>query len=229
MSILINENGADLFTIPNESWVVINQWVGEIFTGRGFVPVLTKVLPAYPAGLKSCELWTTKTYPQLILQSEKLSTYAKQAIDDFSDLNTKVKSIRETPVPVAIQHQTIAVLDALIKRTAPLAKDFSILENQLSDFLTANIQLRKQMDTEIEAAFFEKETLVFEQALRRLNGTWLALYDDLRNVNSTPIDPTLPFIESLNIDAAIIQWENIQKEAEAFPIMAVNQEELWEF
>ncbi len=234
MSILINKNGADLFVISKAAWSAMNTRVGEVLAGTLIPKAVVKEISVYPKLLSSCDLWKNTTFPQLISQSERMSLYARTAAEDFKDLNAKVKLVKGTSLPKNLQLETVKVLSTLQRNTMLLATGFETIESQLSDFLTYNKACDKALMAYVEKSgsslalnSLESDIASFEKALSGLKGTWMALANDLSNGMKAPIDVTLPFIESLNIDAAVIQWENIVQEAQAFPSMAQRQEELW--
>lgn len=236
MSVLINENGADLFRVPVAAWSSIISRVREIFTGTVFTKLLSEIIPVYPELLAACHLFKETTFPGLIQEAVKLSAYAREAIADFSTLNAKVQSISGTTVPMDIQNQTIELLKALQERTSPLATSFSILETQLNDFISLNVQYGQEVHALVQRdnlpilPDIEQEIKTVQNALFRMNGTWMSLSNDLENVLRTPIDLTMSFMEALNIDAAIIEWKSIQEETAAFSsvVKEIEALELWE-
>ncbi len=236
MSVLINENGADLFRVPVATWSSIISRIREVFTGTVFTKLLSEIIPVYPELLAACHLFKETTFPGLIQEAVKLSAYAREAIADFSTLNAKVQSISGTKVPMDIQNQTIELLRALQERTSPLAISFSTLETQLNDFLSLNVQYGQEVHALVQRdnlpilSDIEQEIRTVQNALFRISGTWMSLSDDLENVLSTPIELTMPFMEALNIDAAIIEWKSIQEETAAFSsvVKEIEALELWE-
>ena len=233
MSILINKNGADLFVVSKAAWLTMNTRAEKVLAGTLVSKDVEKEIAVYPKLLSSCELWQKNTFPQLIIQAERMSLYAWSAAEDFKDLNAKIKLVEGNSLPENLQFETAKKLATLKRNTMLLATSFSIEENQLSDFITYNKVFDKEWMAYVEKSgsklvsnALDSDIQAVEKALSGLKGTWISLSNDLSNAMKVPIDITLPFIESLNIDAAVIQWDSMVHEAKAFVSMAGTQEEL---
>ena len=231
---LASNSLGQIFTIPASDWTVINRRVGVVLSETQIQTYLQQYLGGYAALLASCRLWTTNTFPGLISQSQALVGYATTAIANFSGLNTAVEGIsqKEGGVPEDVQQQTTALLQKLASDTAPLAAAFAALSKEMLAFL-GDMQV---VDEQVAAHKDQLGTFwtpvgayitSLENAAGLVTGEWQAITDDLNNTLASPIDVTMPFLESLNIDAAIVSWQNAQAEAAAFPAMAANQQQYW--
>ena len=232
MSSLANESVASLFSIPTSQWTAINQRVGAVFSVESIAPVISKDLPGYMSLLSSSRLWQSTTFNGLISVSGSIAQYADTAITNFTNLNSQVQGISGNSVPINIQNLTLTVLNQLVTDTAPIVVNTTQLSNALKIFLTENqvvdaeIALNKQSLGSFWAPLGAIITTV-ENAAGTVTGTWKAILDDLNNTVAKEITVTLPFIESLNIDAALVSWQNVKTIASAFPANMANQENYW--
>jgi hypothetical protein len=233
---LANNATGNVYAIPLADWTAINIRVGTVLAltqllGEGAV---TSMLPHYPALLGSSQVWQQTTFVGLITQSQALNSYAAKAITNFGTLNTTVKEVMQhtSTVPDSLKQMTTDALHQLAKDTTPLAAAFNGLFTQMLTFLTNN------QVVDVEAAKYKDQLGNFwapvgdsikalEDAAGLVTGNWKAITDDLNNVLASPIDVTMPFIESLNIDAALVSWQSVQAEAGAFAGIVSGQEEYW--
>jgi len=232
---LANSNVVSIFTIPATDWTVINKRVGLVLEIAPIKQTIISYIPSYPALLQSSTIWKQTTFAALITQSAQLAGYAATAITNFSSLNDAVKKITDPAgkVPAAIQQQTAALLQRLSADTAPLVTAFNTLSGQVLQFLNDN----EVVDGQIAAhknqlgVFWAPVGAVataLENAASLVTGTWNAIRDDLSNTAVLPVAVTMPFIESLNLDAAIVCWKSIQAAATAFAATVANQQQYWQ-
>jgi hypothetical protein len=233
---LADNSTGNVYAIPAADWTAINKRVGSVAV---LIPIMgeaavTSMLSHFPALVNSCSVWKQTTFHGLIYQSQALYTYTGKAITNFGKLNTTVKEVMQgaSTVPDSLKQMTTAALQQLATDTAPLATAFNSLSAQMITFLSDN----EVVDG--EAAKY-KDTLgnfwaplgdsikALEDAAGLVTGNWRAINDDLNNVLASPIDVTMPFIESLNIDAALVSWQSVQAEAGVFAGMVSGQEQYW--
>jgi hypothetical protein len=226
---------SDMFTIPVNDWTAINKRVGEIMASVNIKDYISSVLPGYPDLLTSSTQWKNSTFSQLISQSKQLSNYADEAIANFTALNNNVKASLQagnTKVPNDLQQQTISALEKLRKDTLPLENTSTTLSSEVLTFLNCNIvvdnQMLKYKDT--LDSFWDpigKNINTLEHAAGNVTSVWSAITDDLNNTLNAPITVDFAFITSLNIDAAIVNWQNVKTESIAFPSLTSGQEYYW--
>ncbi|HKX85232.1 MAG TPA: hypothetical protein VJL37_01075 [Flavobacterium sp.] len=226
---------SDMFTIPVNDWTAINKRVGEIMASVNIKDYISSVLPGYPDLLTSSTQWKNTTFSQLIDQSKQLSNYADEAIANFTALNNNVKASLQagnTKVSNDLQQQTISALEKLRKDTLPLENTSTTLSSEVLTFLNCNIvvdnQMLKYKDT--LDSFWDpigKNINTLEHAAGNVTSVWSAITDDLNNTLNAPITVDFAFITSLNIDAAIVNWQNIKAESIAFPSLTNGQEYYW--
>ena len=229
---LVNESVGSIFTIPNKDWVKINKRVGEVLSVQKIQNMIVEYLPDYPALLASSKMWKRSTFQNIINQSKALAEYADSAITMFTSLNSKVKKVEGNIVPDSLKVETQNVLKILADNTTTLANTSNSLSEQVLKFLQDN----ERVDVEIEA---NKEKLgifwadighiisALEKAAGLVAGSWKAITDDLNNTLASPIEVTMPFIESLNIEAALVSWTSLKSEALNFSASVKDQSQYW--
>lgn len=235
---LASNSVVNIFMIPASSWTVINQRVGIVLKASPYQVFFNQLVPSYPNLLTSSQLWQSSTFNSLISQSQALATYAATAISSFSHLNVDVKAAIQSgsgTVSDSLKQETIAILQKLSSDTTALAASTDLITQQVLTFLNNN----KVVDNEVEQHkdIFDEfginwntvtdYLITLENDIGLVTGGWSAISDDLKNTLSNSVDLSIPFIESLNIDAAIVTWQNIQNEASAFTALVAGQTQYW--
>ena len=234
MTPLAQPTTAEIFTIPAADWTAINKRVGTVSILERYEPFVSKTLPGFPALVASSALWANTTYDGLVNQSRVLADYAGRAISTFGDLSAAVKQVpAATPPPPSLQERTTAALAALAESTGPLAAAFNSLSGQVQEFLTTN----KAVDAQFAAAEGAKfgvfwapvatQFALLENAAGRVMGDWNAITSDLATLQRPAIDVTMEFIESLQLDAALVAWTSVRSEAGAFASHTSGQKQYW--
>lgn len=229
---LANHSTAQLFSIPAEDWTAINQRVGEVLYVKNIQAYITQYLPGYAALLNSSQVWKDNTFNGLVSEATNIANYAATAITNFNRLNEQVKQINGNTVPDDLKNETIRLLNDLASSTTPIAAASTNLSNQVHTFLTDNQVIDGQMAKNKDRLGIFWEPLgaiinALEDAAGQVTGTWQAIATDLNNAITSPIEVTMPFIQSLSINAALVSWQKLQEEASAFPSMAQNQTKYW--
>jgi hypothetical protein len=232
---LASSSVSDLFTIPAAEWTVINKRVGQVLATTNIKDYISSLLAGYPNLLSSCEQWQSSTFSGLILHSKVLSDYAAQSISNFNGLNEQVKQVIDSGsqnLPDSLKQEIIHLLQKLSADTAPIAAQSNELSTSVLNFLNFNVTVDAQMasykgslDTFWEPLGDNINQL--ETAAGHVTGTWSAITDDLNFALTQPIIVTIPFLQSLNIDGAILNWQNIQKESIGFPALTAGQQQYW--
>ena len=235
---LASNSVVNIFTIPASSWTVINQRVGVVLQAAPYQTFFNQLVPSYPNLLTSSQLWQSFTFNSLISQSQGLVTYAATAISNFSQLNIDVKAAIQSgsgTISELLKKETVDTLQKLSGDTTTLAASTNLVTQQVLAFLNNN----KVVDNEVEQHkdIFDEfginwntvtsYLITLENDTALVTGEWSAITDDLKNTLSDSVDLTIPFLESLNIDAAIVTWQNVQNEASAFATNMTGQEQYW--
>lgn len=235
MITLASESVGEIFTISASEWTEINKRVGQVLATAPIKDYMSTVLSEYPALLNSCLQWQKSTFSGLIANSQVLSNYCAVAISDFSSLNTQVKQVIQSGsqnLPDSLKQQTIDLLQKFNKDTTPIAAQSYLVSAEILTFLNCNVKVDIQMAKFKDSlgTFWdpiEDSISKLEVAIGHVTGVWSAITNDLNNTLSLPITVTIPFIESLNIDVSIVNWQNVQAETVGFPAMTTGQEQYW--
>lgn len=219
---LANGDVTDLYTISVADWEAIDKRVNNVFRLRNIENVVSRTIPGYPDLLASSELWVDYTFNSLIVQSAEVVSYAERAIADFTALNNAVQTIQGDVIPPAIQNQTRTVLSSLSDSTSRITQEVYGSSAQVTNFMQDNQVVDAEMAQNSGALgiFWEplgKIITDVEHATGKVNGAWKAVGDDIGIAVSKDIHVDMPFIMSLDIDASIVLWTEIAKEAKAFP------------
>ena len=232
MTVLANSSAESIFVIPEKEWTAINMRVGEVLTVQKIQSTVASFLPGYPSLLSSSQLWQHSTFNSLISESGDVAKYIDKSISNFTNLKIKVDNVKNDDVPKYLQVETLSLLQILADDTNALATASKNLSSTMIAFLNDN----KVVDAQIAKS---KNALgifwngigdiinTLENAAGHVTGSWQAIADDLNVTLASPISVTMPFIESLNIEAALVQWQSLKSEATAFPSMVGEQSKYW--
>ncbi|MBD2752515.1 hypothetical protein [Spirosoma validum] len=234
MPTLASSSVSQLYTIPASDWTLINKRVGVILEAQPAQAFITQYLNAYPALLRSSLLWQQTTFNSLVDLSHQLANYADKAIVNFCSLNEQVKAVSKGDGVVTdeLKQLTKSLLQQLAADTTPMASSYKLVSTQVLNFLNDNVAVDSQIAAHKDqlgnlwAPIGEQITLL-ENAAGLVVGEWQAITADLTNTLASPIDVTMAFLASLNIEAALVCWRSIQAEASAFPSMVAGQQQYW--
>ena len=136
-------------------------------------------------------------------------------------MNAAVSKISGPTVPDDVKKLVEDSLRDLQENTSPILASTEVTAANLRSFLNKN----QVVDAEIA---LNKEKLgdfwaplgdiidALETAAGNVTGSWSAISNDLANTVSKEINVTIPFIEALDIETAIICWNNVKTESTAF-------------
>jgi hypothetical protein len=219
---LASSSLGQLYSLPANDWHLINQRADIVVYAGPQAADIAPELPAFPALLESSTRWKQSTFGALTAQAQALAGYAATAIQNFSSLDTEVKAASSTGiVPDSLKQLTLSCLQKLAADTAPLASASSTLSAEVLRFLNDNIAVDAQIAAQ-KSSFgifwpsVQATITALEDAAGLMVGEWRAITDDLTATLASPIDVTMPFLESLNIEGALVSWQNVQAEAGAF-------------
>lgn len=229
---LTNSSLAQLFTIPVSDWTAINQRVGLALLLKNIASTVEQSLPGFETLETACEAWSGGTFQSLVGCAQKLSAYASEASQQFSDLKKEVDQIKGDTVPDAVQQLTLASLQNLKASTAPLVNEFQTTFTNVSNFMHINQQVDADLEnyqSVVGPSWTPVTTIAqgVDQATGLVTGVFQAILNDLNTALAGQIDVTMPFLEGLSLDLAIEQWNNLVTETNAFVSEAPGQEQYW--
>jgi len=235
MTNLTNDSLGKIFTISAHDWTVINIRIADIKGGAQICGNFMTDLPGFSALLKSALLWESETFYGLIDMSKSVANYASTAVTDFGNLNKLIKEMikSKSAMTEEVEQQSINLLKKLSDDTTSMSTKMTKLSDQVLAFLNDNKEIDAKVLSSKEKfaglkAAIESYDAAVENAAGLITSGWRALSDDFAiNPIKTMKKITLSYIESLNIDAAIVLWKKLQQEASAFPAMVDGQDKYW--
>ena len=182
------------------------------------------------------QLWQSTTFASLINLSSQIDIYASTSISTFEQLNNQLSSINESQLNAQLQADILTAIKDLNVRTNLLLgnvnntmnniRNLLIVNQEFDGFLTSNSALFSLLNVEQ----FETGTInIFEANVEKVLGIWNAISNDLAETLSENIVVSMPFVEGLNLNEAILEWENIQIEVKNFTAFAGNQSQYWNY
>ena len=135
-------------------------------------------------------------------------------------------------MPDNLQQQTISTLETLKNNTMPLKNSSDTLSSEVLNFLTCNIIVDNQMlkYKDVLGNFWDpigNNINTLERSAGHVTSVWNSITDDLNFALSSTVAVDFAFVASLNIDTAIMNWQNVKTESAAFPTMTNGQEQYW--
>ena len=246
----------ELFTLPNDNWMFINHWIGELITtGKleyGERP--NDFPPAFVDAVNLSEEWTTTTFNQIERLAECIVTYTRQAINNWQFINEQVERLpRGSRVPsslqMAIENELANLKDAtdqICRQITSIAKAVNTLQSSFAQ--TAAQWKKNQREYEGFCDFIAFAdylpippgtsdsrmcstilaiSMTFVHLLEALERAWYGLKKDLSGISRHPTNIDLPFVLSLDINNAINDWRTIRHRAEAFPLVKKEALAFW--
>jgi hypothetical protein len=226
---LASDDVASLFAVPADDWTAINKRVGLVWLARNIVSSIERYLPTFPALETASQTWKDATFPGLVQQAGAIATYSGQAITGFTSLQSAIQGLDpNAPLPANVKTQAQTTLDGLATSSSTVAATAKSLGNDVAAFTSQNQIVDQKIHDYIgvlgsDWTVLTAETDAVDQAVGLVRGSWSAIVDDLANVTSGQIQITTAFLLGLDIASALLSWQHIQVEAQAFASMAGGQ------
>ncbi|MDQ6481327.1 hypothetical protein [Dyadobacter sp. LHD-138] len=227
MTVLANDRLGQLFRVPEKTWTVINKRVGEAAAAAEVTGYIEQYIPEFPLLINVCEIWKNHTHDSLLLQSEGITLYARDAAEGFGGLldTMQTMDISSDKFPDDIAQRAWGLLKALDESTDRVSKSILGIEAQVSDFLAVNEEIDRQI-----ARYKDKLGLSWESfgniipemnlAVGEMSRGWWNLSQQLGEL--TP-DRSLLWLQKPDIETALICWENLELDAAYFRGVAKTQ------
>jgi hypothetical protein len=214
---LVDSAGGDLFKISESDWAAIAQRVQAAIKLSAIADEVTQYLPEFKALLSACVQWRDRTHPELLWSAHTLDEYCGQALDVFGSLQDQLSG----PLTSWLQLQVVIALKKLGAQTVALNEQFHRVSGEVADFAEINRAVDAKVDKFVDKLGGNWKSILpttnrVDNAAGRVRGVWQALSADLNGLVSEDIDVTDTFIASLQIQAALAGWTDLQSEARAF-------------
>lgn len=235
MTMLANDTLGQLFTVPEKDWTVINKRVGEAAAVASVTGYIEQYIPEFPLLVSVCDVWKNQTYDSLIRQSAGIILYARNAADDFASLSDLIQMMDNSSDELSdnIKQQVWALLKKLDERTVFFSKPMEEIETDISIFLSVNQDVDRQISRYKDklGIFWEP----FEDVIPEINLAagimgqgWRDLSQKLQEFSQSGLNITLPLLKQLDIETALVYWQNLESDARIFRAVAERQKFYWD-
>ncbi|MCC6369396.1 MAG: hypothetical protein IT236_00180 [Bacteroidia bacterium] len=191
------------------------------------------IVPGIPNLWSSCDEWMSHTFTSLIILNNQIQMYASTASNSFGNILTMINAGGGT-VSAELQSATTTAITNLAQSTQSFVSNATNIFNSLQTFLTANQNFAGFLNNngtllniialpQLQSSAFQTFITATEQVL----GAWSALESELNAAISAPITVTLPFLESLNLQVAINDWNAVSAASQNFMAFAQKQTNYW--
>ncbi len=228
---LTSDSLGSLFTVPESDWTAISKRVSLAILAKDIAESIAQYLPDFPTLVTVCEKWKYTTFSGLVTQSHNVSDYSKQAIKNFTELQNKIAGLNpDDDLPATIKQEAENTISQLAHSTDTLSNTTSDLYDQVNAFTMQNNIVDAKIDSYAAKLGSDWQSIKtssdkVDNAAGLVLGTWQSITDDLHNVTSGSIKITTAFLLNLDIQSAILAWQGLRNEADAFASMAKNQDQ----
>lgn len=220
-----------LFTIAVSDWTAISKRVGLTILAQDISQFIAQRLPSFPALESACQAWSATTFPSLVSHASQVTVYCDQSTASFGRLKSTLATLNpDDALPENVRLQAVQALSALATSTINLSSECNNLALQVRAFLAVNEIVDKQIldyEKQLGAGWpsLEAQRMTLEAALGHVVGGWQAISDDLSAIAAQKIPITITLLLSLEIQSALLSWQNLRAEAVAFAALAQGQQQ----
>lgn len=188
-----------------------------------------------PSLLAECQNWRLVGFLNLLGLATEVAIYNNRAVSNFQNILNLLKQSNNTITPEIVSC-TQSSLQELNKHTAKMQQDIQSELTKLKTFVTSNkvfdqfFMTNSFLISMLNVPQFQPQSFQqIDTALESMLGAWSAMANDIASIADTKINVTLPFLMSLDIQAAITSWQNIAQEAQNFAQSGSTQEQYWDY
>lgn len=228
---LANPSAGALFAVPQDNWTAISKRVGLTILASAIAPIIGRTLTEFPKLETACQAWRTTTFPGLTSLSASIGAFATTAASALTALQAPISRLApDDPVPAATAALVKSTLGSLARAMAPLNSQCDELNSQVQAFAGENQIVDAQVEAYIKALGPNWQSLAgdlpaVQSATGLVEGAWQAISNDFNAVADGSIALTTALLLSLDLQAAILAWQNLGPEATAFASLAQDQQQ----
>ncbi|MGO9319823.1 MAG: hypothetical protein ACLQBY_03325 [Solirubrobacteraceae bacterium] len=226
---LASAGTGSLFQVSEGNWTLISKRVGLAHLAEPIEVEVAKRIPEFPALATACDRWRTATFSGIVTQAEELTANCTTSIQTFARLQHAIANLDpdESP-PESICASIFAAISSLHQSTVTLSNAIVALAGEVTAFRSANDVVDAQIARFVQElgpdwVSLASSTHAVEQAVGVVEGAWQAITADIGTIASGSIPITTQLLLSLGIASALLSWEHVREEAQAFPSMATGQ------
>ena len=228
---LANPSAGALFAVPPSNWTAISKRVGLTTLASAIAPIIGQTLTEFPKLETACQAWRTTTFPGLTSLSASIGTFATNAAGALTALQAPISRLAPNdPVPAATVALVESTLGSLARAMAPLNAQSNQLNIQVQGFAAENQIVDAQVEAYVKCLGPNWQSLAddipaVETATGLVEGAWQAISNDFNAVANGSISLTTALLLSLDLQSAILAWQNLGPQAAAFASLAQDQQQ----
>ena len=226
---LVGKHMVATFTLPREDWSAIDTRIAAALSLEPIADTVVHTLPNYRELLEVCKSWQSDTWPSMIAQAQAIADLSSvtmtsyQLLDDYiKKLDDYIKKLDDSR-PLTDDEK-----DHVHKIINPLSAAFSSRQSALEDVDDALVHfsnVNQNTDARLQSikgalgpewTMIGTETSAIDQAVGAMRGDWGAVVDDFQALSDGKLEMTTAFLLDLSLESAILGWQNLGQEAQAF-------------
>lgn len=219
---LADANISSLFTISHQDWLAINYRASAVVGLQAIRNYVSQFILNYSDLLAVSLKWQTTTYPDIKHYASALVNYAEDATMAFSKLQSDISGLSPTDqLTPALKGEATQAIKKLHDQTEALSTQFNALNTDIAAFSDQNMIADAKVKELIQKFGPQWQDLTqvitaVDNATGHVRGAWQAINDDLKAIAKDEIDMTMQVLLELDIQSALLAWQDIKKEASDF-------------
>ncbi|WP_025739131.1 hypothetical protein [Salinivibrio socompensis] len=219
---LTDTSVSSLFSVSHQDWLAINYRASAVVGLQAFRNYVSQIIPNYDALLEVSTKWQKSTYPNIKTYATNLVTYADNATTSFTALQSSVTGLSvNEPLPDSVKLDATMAIKDLHDNTIMLSDHFNTLNTDIAAFSEQNRIADAKAKELIHKFGPQWQNLAdiitsVDNATGRVRGSWQAINDDLAAIATGDVDMTMQILFDLDIQSALLAWQDIKKEANDF-------------
>lgn len=224
-------NAGNTFTIPSNSWTVINERVYQVLNHFASGPFQQSgQIPAYNNLFAACTSWNATTFPGLVQLAKEIVTYGGSTVPtQYKNLQNIINGIQNNQMTPAEAQSFNTILQLLNGFISTIQNSATNLSQQIQQFAKINVEIDSEYAHNGALTTIAPSPTLVANAAETVEGGWSSICSDLVNLQtdlSHLVSSDLPFLLNLNLQAAITDWAGVVSETNNFLTDASAQEQV---
>lgn len=214
-----------LISLTADDWTNISELVCQVLSLlRGWVALGNKSPGFYSFASDTCVKWRVQTFPAIGILSAQIIKYADNASAGLTVLRNDISQLKAgeelTPAQLSAAQMFFANIASLTTQLNVLT---GMIAKSVNDFSTQYAAISAGWARSSGNTMYPDKVVT---AAGELDGAWQSVSDDLGQVMSGQIPITSTLLLSLDIDLALLSWQNLRAEAAGFADIAPGQQKI---